>query len=211
MFSKLDLRADCHQLRVHPKDVFKTAFKTYTRHYEFLVMPFGLTNAPESFQNWINEVFKSLLRKFVLLFFDDILVYSPNLQDHWKHLELVFQTMRKHQMFIKAARCDFAQSKVEYLGHFIFAHGVETDPKKIDAVSKWPIPQSIKDLRSFLGLTGYHRKFIPKYAIICRPLYNLLKKGGFSWNSEAQQAFMQLKEALVQATVLVVPNLTRSL
>lgn len=141
-----------------------------------------------------------------LLFFDDILVYSATLQDHWKHLELVFQIMRKNQMFLKATKCDFAQAKVEYLGHFISAQGIETDSRKIEVVSKWPVPQSLKELRSFLGLAGYYRKFIPDYAIICRPLHDLLKKDGFLWNSAAQNAFVQLKEALVKATILAVPD-----
>lgn len=121
------------------------------------------------------------------------------------HLDQVFVLMRQHKMYIKATKCSFAQPKVEYLGHFISGQGVQTDFRKVEEVAKWPAPRSLKDLRSFLGLTGY-RKFIPGYAVLCRPLHDLLKKGGCQWNERAETAFVQLKEALVSATVLAVPD-----
>ncbi|XP_056698019.1 uncharacterized protein [Spinacia oleracea] len=159
VFTKLDLRAGYHQLRVHEGDVFKTTFKTHTGHYEFLVMPFGLTNAPSTFQGWMNDVFRPLLRKCVLVFFDDILVYISNITDYLKHLEEVFKLMQHNLMAAKDSKCIFATYKVEYLGHFISAKGVETDLKKISAISSWPVPTPVKVLRSFLGLAGYYRKF----------------------------------------------------
>ncbi|XP_021717906.1 uncharacterized protein LOC110685687 [Chenopodium quinoa] len=179
VFRKLDLRAGYHQMRVNANDVFKTAFKTHIGHYEFLIMPFGLTNAPASFQGWMNHVFRPLLRKCVLVFFDDILVYSRSLQEHWKHLAEVFELMKEH---------------------------METDPKKVSAVSSWLIPANVKELKSFLGLTGYYRKFFKSYAIICKPLTEKLKKNGFAWSNQAQKAFEDLKSALVSAPVLAIPN-----
>ncbi|XP_074327433.1 uncharacterized protein LOC141665350 [Apium graveolens] len=209
IFSKLDLRAGYHQMRLHQDDVFKTAFKTHIGHYEFLVMPFRLTNAPASFQRWMNSVFKPLLRKSVLVFFDDILVYSKNLADHWVHLEEVFQLMISNQLYAKESKCSFAVYKIEYLGHFISVEGITTDSRKVQAVANWPVPKSLKQLRSFLGLSGYYRKFVKSYAILCKPLTDLLKKGAFSWNDQVQHAFEVVKQALMTAPVLALPNFSK--
>ncbi|XP_021848493.1 uncharacterized protein [Spinacia oleracea] len=206
VFSKLDLRSGYHQMRVHPPDVYKTAFKTHTGHYEFLVMPFGLTNATASFQNWMNQVFKPLLRKCVLVFFDDILVYSKTLEEHLTHLALVFELMKSNHIFAKLSKCVFATNKVEYLGHYISAAGVQTDPNKVNVVQSWHVPTTVKDLRGFLGLARYYRKFVKNYASISKPLTDLLKKNNFSWNDHAQIAFEHLKVALVTTPVLDVPN-----
>lgn len=206
-FTKLDLRASYHQIRMKVEDEHKTTFKTHHGHFEFRVIPFGLTSAPATFQGVMNSILSPLLRKCVLVFVDDILIYSKTLQEHVQHLQQVFHILSKHQLQVKRSKCSFAQQRLAYLGHIITPNGVSTDDDKIQVVQHWPTPKSVKELRSFLGLAGYYRKFVRHYGIISKPLTNLLRKGQlYLWNSDTEQAFQTLKHALVTAPVLAMPN-----
>jgi hypothetical protein len=169
-------------------------------------MPFGLTNAPATFQQLMNSVLATVLRKFALVFFDDILIYSKSLPEHVTHLEQVFHLLQKNRLYAKMEKCTFAQQQVEYLGHIITQAGVATDPQKIQAILQWPAPENITQLRSFLGLTGYYRRFVKHYGLICKPLFDSLKKDNFQWKEEQANAFQKLKEAMTTSLVLALPN-----
>jgi len=206
-FTSLDLTAGYHQVRLKPGEAYKTAFQTHTGHYEFRVMVFGLSGAPSTFQKAMNSTLAPLLRKYVLVFFDDILIYSNSYAEHLEHIQQVLQLLQQDQWKVKLSKCAFAQRQVTYLGHVISEHGVATDPGKVSAVMNWPVPANVKVLRGFLGLAGYYRKFVRHFGIIAKPLTELLKKGVvYVWTSEHQRAFQTLQQALSSAPIFALPD-----
>nr|GFC57325.1 peroxidase 64 [Tanacetum cinerariifolium] len=210
IYSKLDLRSGYHQIRVCKTDICKTAFRTHEGHYEFVVMPFGLTNAPATFQSLMNDLFRPHLRRFVLVFFDDILVYSRTLADHLQHLTTVLDILATNNFYAKITKCCFGVSKVNYLGHVISSSGVAVDQSKVQAVLDWPTPKNAKGVRGFLGLAGYYRKFIKHFGTMAAPLHKLVGKTPFYWDSSTERAFQQLNQSLTTALTLGLPDWSKS-
>ncbi|WVZ52612.1 hypothetical protein U9M48_003656 [Paspalum notatum var. saurae] len=209
VFSKIDLRSGYHQMKIRPFDIPKTAFITRFGLYEYTVMSFGLTNAPASFMNLMNKVFMEYLDKFVVVFIDDILIYSKTEEEHEEHLRLVLQKLREHKLYAKLSKCEFWLDQVPFLGHIVSKGGIMVDPSKISSVIDWKVPEDVKEVRGFLGLAGYYRRFIESFSRIAKPMTSLLEKGvPFIWTKERQAD--ELKKRLTTAPVLTLPDLTKS-
>ena len=209
-FSKIDLRSGYHQIRIDPADVPKTAFRTRYGHFEFRVLPFGLTNAPATFMHLMHQTFRECLDSFVLVFLDDILIYSKTLEEHRRHVAEVLSRLRAAKLFAKESKCELFQTEVEFLGHHVGRDGVRMMEDKIQAVKEWPAPTKVGHVRSFLGTAGYYRKFIRDFSAIASPLSDLTKDGvKFEWGLRQQQAFDQLKAAIVRGPVLILPDPAR--
>ena len=185
----------------------KTTFRTRYGHDEFLVIPFGLTNAPTAFMDLMNRVFRPYVDQFVVVFIDDILVYSKDAQEHEQHLRIVLETLREKRLYAKLSKCDFWLKEVSFLGHIVSAEGIRVDPIKIEAVVNWTPPQNVTEVRSFFGLAGYYRRFVRGFSIIVSPLTKLLRKGiKFDWTDKCHNSFEQLKRMLVEAPILMQPT-----
>ncbi|KAI4295098.1 hypothetical protein MLD38_040632 [Melastoma candidum] len=190
VYSKIDLRSGYYQIGVREEDIPKTAFRTRYGHYEFRVMPFGVTNAPAVFMGLMNQVFRPYLDQFVIVFIDDILVYSKSKDEHKEHLTIVLKTLRENKLYAKLSKCEFWLEKVAFLGHVISATGIEVDPTKVEAVEKWPRPTTISEIRSFLGLAGYYRRFVEGFSKIVTPMTKLLRKDiRFEWTDDCERCF----------------------
>ncbi|GBG88305.1 hypothetical protein CBR_g46872 [Chara braunii] len=206
-FSKIDLKSGYHQIEVHPDDQYKTAFRTRYGHYEFIVMPFGLTNVPATFQRCMNDQFRPWLDRFVVVYLDDILVFSRTLQEHQGHLRQVLEKLREANFKIKAKKCEWAKTQVLYLGHVLDGDGIKPEDGKIAAIRDWPTPRTLTELRSFLGLANYYRKFVRNFSTIAAPLRRLLKKEAiWQWDKDCTSALKKLKRALIEYPVLKVAD-----
>ncbi|GJR78313.1 putative reverse transcriptase domain-containing protein [Tanacetum coccineum] len=203
VYSKIDLRSGYHQLRVRKEDIPKTAFRTRYGHYEFQVMPFGLTNAPAVFMDLMNRVCKPYLDKFVIVFIDDILIYSKNKKEHKEHLKQILELLKKEELYAKFSKCEFWIPKVQFLGHVIDSEGIHVDPAKIESIKDWTSPKSPTEIRQFLGLAGYYRRFIEGFSKIAKPMTKLTqKKVKFEWGDKQEAAFQLLKQKLCSAPIL---------
>lgn len=209
-FSKLDLLQGYHQIWMHDADIPKPTFRTHHSHYEFKVMLFGLCNVPSSFQATMNLIFRPYLHHFIIIFFDDILIYSASFEAHLSHLEIAFQVLLDNYFVLKLAKCFFVQPQVEYLGHMVSRRGVEPVASKVTAIHQWSVSHSIKVVRSFLGLARFYRRFIRCYATIAAPIVKTATIEPFVWTPQAQLAFEQLKQALSTAPVLALPDFSLS-
>lgn len=209
-FSSLDLASGYWQIRVAPEDVPKTAFQTRYGAYEFLVMPFGLANAPATFQRLMNSTFGPEMDEYVLVYLDDILVFSKTLEDHIRHLDTVLERLQEEKLYAKRKKCRFFQTEVQFLGHVVSAEGIRADPEKVAAIIALRQPQNVSELRSFLGCASFYRRYIQKFAHMAAPLTDLLKNNvAFFWTEQHQLAFERLKMALTNAPVLHPPDMTR--
>ena len=185
----------------------KSAFRTRYGHYEFLVMPFGLTNAPTAFMDLMNRVFHEYLDEFVIVFVDDILIYSDNEELHEKNLRMALEILRKNKLYAKFSKCEFWIKEVLFLGHIISSKGVSVDPAKVAAVAEWQQPKNVTEVRSFLGLAGYYRRFIQNFSTIAIPLTSLTKKDHkFTWDDKCEESFQTLKTCLTTAPILTLPH-----
>ncbi|GJW15419.1 putative reverse transcriptase domain-containing protein [Tanacetum coccineum] len=206
VYSKIDLRSGYHQLRVREGDIPKTAFRTRYGHYEFQVMPFGLTNAPAVFMDLMNRVCKPYLDKFVIVFIDDILIYSKNKKEHEEHLRTILELL-KEELYAKFCKCEFWIPKVQFLGHMINSEGIHVDPAKIESIKDWVSPKSPTEIRQFLGLAGYYIRFIKGFSKIAKPITKITqKKVKFVWSDKQEAAFQTLKQKLCSAPILALPE-----
>ena len=205
VYSKIDLHTGYNQLKVREANVPKIAFRMRYGHFEFMVMPFGLTNAPAAFMDLMYMVFQPYLDQFVMVFVDEILIYSQSEEEHEDHLRVVLQLLRDHQLYAKFGKCEFWLTEVRFLGHVVSASSVSVDPEKAEVVMSWERPKSVFEIRSFLGLAGYYRRFIEDFSRLAAPMTRLARKEvQFEWNDLCEKAFQELKRRLTLAPILIV-------
>ena len=211
IFSKIDLKSGYHQIIMKEGDEWKTAFKTKYGLYEWLVMPFGLTNAPSTFMRLMNHVLPAFIGKFVVVYFDDILIYSKNLDDHLILLKYVLDVLRKERLFANLKKCTFCTDKLVFLGFVVSARGIQVDEEKVRPIQDWPSPTSVSKVRSFHGLTSFYRRFVKDFSSIAAPITEVIKKDvGFKWGEEQEKAFQVIKEKLTHAPLLALPNFAKT-
>ena len=207
ILSKLDLRSGYHQIRLRKEDQDKTSFLTRYGSYAFTVLPFGLTSAPGTFMRLMQDIFRDLLDVCVIIYLDDILIYSKSTDDHLRHLRDVLTRLRRHKLYAKSSKCEFGKTELEFLGHIVSGDKVKCDPHKLDAIKKWPTLKNIADVQSFLGLCNFYRQYCHGYATVSAPLTRLLRKDvPWEWDDNCEKAFVELKRRLTTAPVLALPD-----
>ncbi len=207
-FTKLDLRNAYNLIRVREGDEWKTAFSTTSGHYEYLVMPFGLVNSPSVFQAFVNDVFRDMLNRWVIVYIDDILIYSDSYEDHVKQVRSVLQRLLTHQLYAKIKKCEFHHTSVSFLGYVISSGGVAMEDKKVQAVIDWPQPVTLKELQRFLGFDNFYWRFIRNFSTVAAPMTSMLKRGRqrLVWTPAAIATFQKLKERFTTAPILHHPD-----
>ena len=210
IFSKIDLRSGYYQIRIYEGDEWKTAFKTKGGLYEWLVMPFGLTNAPSTFMRLMNQVLKPLIGKFVVVYFDDILIYSKSEEEHVGHLHQVLDILSQEKLYGNLEKSHFFTPQVIFLGYVVSAQGIHVDEEKIKAIREWPVPTSIQQVRSFHGLASFYRRFVRNFSSIVAPMTEVIKGKRFEWTDQAQKAFEEIKVKLTSAPVLALPDFSKA-
>ena len=208
VFSKMDLKTGFHQIRVKPEDIEKTAFNTKYGQFEYLVMPMGLCNAPATFQSLMNQIFYDCIDVFLAVYMDDLLIFSKDHDSHLEHLDTVLSRLKNHKLYVSPKKCDFMRSEISFLGMIVGKGGLKVDPKKIEVLRDWPTPKTLTDVRSFMGLLQFFRRFIKDFSKLATPLTNLTKKGeGIQkWDISCDKAFESLKKAIISAPILVSPD-----
>jgi hypothetical protein len=210
-FSKVDLKSGYHQIRMREGDEWKTTFKTNEGLYEWLVMPFGLTNAPSTFMRLMNEVLKEFIGKFVIVYLDDILIFSKTKEEHLKHLAAVMRKLQQEKLLINMRKSSFMKTELIYLGFVISANELKMDPSKVEVIKNWPSPRNVFEVRSFHGLASFYRKFIRNFSGISAAMMDTVKKRhkSFHWTEEAEKSFNLLKRKITEQPVLVLPDFTK--
>ena len=202
VFSKLDLKSGYHQIRIRPGDEWKTAFKTREGLFDWLVMPFGLSNAPSTFMRVMNQALRPFIGKFVVVYFDNILIFSLTMEEHLAHLREVLLVLRQNQLFATLKKCEFGSAKVHFLGYIVSAEGLAVDPAKVDAIQSWPLPMTLSETRSFHGLASFYRRFVPQFSSLMAPLTDCIRReGSFVWSEDATRAFNIIKHKLSSAPI----------
>lgn len=205
-FSKIDLKSGYHQIRIRPGDEWKTAFKTREGLFEWLVMPFGLSNAPSTFMRIMNQALRPFIGKFVVVYFDDILILSSSTADHLTHIRSVLDVLRRDQLFAAKHKCEFGVPEVLFLGYVVSGRGLAMDQSNVEAVRSWPVPKTVTEVRSFHGLASFYRRFVSHFSTIMASITSCMKEGRFHWSPEATATFELIKTKLTTAPVLVLPE-----